>query len=295
MKPYSVSFGGIAERYSTYKDSLFVVQPYPVDLTTTYVAGANNGPRAILDASSHMELFDEETKLTPYREGIFTAADVAVEGGAEDTLKEVEQRVGTIVRAGKVPVLIGGEHTGTVGAVAALKKKHDDLTVIVFDAHADLRDAYAGSTWNHACVARRILDTGAKLIQVGIRSMSEEEDRFLRKAENVKAFYASEVRENLEDVVKGITGDLTEHVYISVDLDVLETGIMPAVGTPEPGGLTWPEMTDILREIFRRGSNVVGFDVMELSPIAHMVAPDYLAARLCYRMMAWTLANREEE
>jgi agmatinase len=295
LKPYSVSFGGISERYSTHKDALFVVQPYSVDLTTTYVAGAKNGPRAILDASSHMELFDEETKLAPYKEGIFTAAGVEVESGPEDTLKEVEQRVASIVRSGKVPVLIGGEHTGTVGAVTALKKRHEDLTVIVFDAHADLRDSYMGSPWSHACVSRRILDTGAKLIQVGIRSMAEEEDRFLRKAENVKAFYASEVRENLEDVVKGIVGDLTEHVYVSVDLDVFDTGIMPAVGTPEPGGLSWSEVTDILREIFRRGSNVAGFDVMELSPIAHMVAPDYLAARLCYRMMAWTLANREDE
>lgn len=296
MKPYAVNFGGIPDRYTTWEDASFAIVPFPVDLTASYVSGTRNGPRAILDASQHMELFDEETKLAPYREGIFTAADVAHDTtGAEATLAEVEKRVSSIVKSGKFPILLGGEHTGTVGAVTALRKKYDDLTVIYFDAHADLRDEYLGSKLNHACVARRIVDAGAKLIQVGIRSMSEEEDRFLRKTDEVKTFYAGEVRDNLAEVTKGIVGNLKGNVYISIDLDVFDPGIMPAVGTPEPGGLTWYEAIDILRDVMRSGCNVVGCDIMELAPIAGMVAPEYMAARLAYRLMGWILAEREEK
>ena len=296
MKPYAVTFGGIPDKYSTWDDASFAIIPFPVDLTASYVSGSRNGPRAILDASQHMELFDEETKLAPYREGIFTAADVAREAeGAEATLGEVEKRVSATLKAGKFPILLGGEHTGTIGVVNALRKKYDDLTVIYFDAHADLRDEYLGSKLNHACVARRIVDTGTNLIQVGIRSMSEEEDRFLRKTEEVKIFYAGEVRDNLAEVTKGIVGNLKGNVYISIDLDVFDPGIMPAVGTPEPGGLTWYDAIDILRDVMQSGCNVVGCDIMELAPIAGIVAPEYMAARLAYRLMGWILAEREEK
>ena len=133
------------------------------------------------------------------------------------------------------------------------------------------------------------------LVQVGIRSMSEEEDRFLKKSEEVKTFYASEVRDNVADVTKGIVSSLSENVYISIDLDVFDPGIMPAVVTPEPGGLSWFEGIDILRDVMRSNRNIVGFDVMELAPIAGMAAPDYLAARLCYRLMGWLVARKEEK
>jgi agmatinase len=296
LKPYAVTFGGIPDKYSTWEDASFAIIPFPVDLTASYVSGSRNGPRAILDASQHMELFDEETKLAPYREGIFTAADVARDAeGAEATLGEVEKRVSATVKAGKFPILLGGEHTGTIGAVNALRKRHEDLTVIYFDAHADLRDEYLGSKLNHACVARRIVEAGVNLIQVGIRSMSEEEDRFLRKTEEVKIFYAGEVRDNLAEVTKGIVGNLKGNVYISIDLDVFDPGIMPAVGTPEPGGLTWYDAIDILRDVMQSGCTVVGCDIMELAPIAGIVAPEYMAARLAYRLMGWILAEREEK
>jgi agmatinase len=243
-----------------------------------------------------MELFDEENKIEPYRSGIFVSAEIpATTAGPVAALKEVERRVTAISKAGKVPILLGGEHSGTAAAVAALRKKHGELTVLQFDAHADLRDEYLGSPHNHACVGRRIVDTGAKLVQVGIRSMSEEEDRYLRKAEDVKTFYASEVRDNVADVTKGIVSSLEGNVYITIDLDVFDPGIMPAVVTPEPGGLTWFEGIDILRDVMRADCNVVGFDVMELAPIAGMGAPDYLAARLCYRLMGWLVARQSEK
>ncbi|MCL5883976.1 MAG: agmatinase [Deltaproteobacteria bacterium] len=295
MKPYAVSFGGISDKYASWKSATFAVIPAPIDMTTTYVGGTRNGPRAIIDASAHMELFDEENKIETYRAGICTTAEVPVlSTGPLATVREVEKRVRAVAKAGKFPVLLGGEHSGTAGAVTALKKKHGDLTVLQFDAHADLRDSYLGSPWNHACVGRRIVDAGAKLIQVGVRSMSEEEDRFLRKSENVKAFYASEVRDNLADVTKGIVSNLSGNVYVTIDLDVFDTGIMPAVGTPEPGGLGWFPAIDILRDVLRADCLVVGFDVMELAPIPGMVAPDFLAAKLCYRIMGWVLASREE-
>lgn len=296
MKPYSISFGGIADKYSSWKNSSFAVIPYPIDLTTTYMTGARNGPRAIIEASGHMELFDEENKVESYRAGIFTSTEVPlVTTGPLAMLKAVERRVRSIVKAGKFPVLLGGEHSGTCGAVAALRKKYGELTVLQFDAHADLRDTYLGTPWNHACVGRRIVDAGAKLVQVGIRSMSEEEDRFLKKEEKVKTFYASELKENLGDVTKGIVSSLSGDVYITIDLDAFDPGIMPSVGTPEPGGLSWFEAVDILRDVMLSGCNIVGFDIMELAPIPGMVAPDFLAAKLCYRMMGWVLAKREEQ
>jgi len=296
LKAYSVSFGGIPDKYSSWKGSSFVVIPFPIDLTTTYVTGTRNGPKAIIEASGHMELFDEENKIEPYRAGIFVSPEIPLlTTGSLAILKELEKRMNAVIRAGKFPILLGGEHSGTCGAVIPLKKKYEDLTVLQFDAHADLRDTYLGTPWNHACVGRRIVDSGAKLVQVGVRSISEEEDRFLRKAENVKTFYASEVRDNLADVTRGVVSSLSGNVYISIDLDVFDPGIMPAVGTPEPGGLDWFEVIDILRDVMRSGCNIVGFDVMELSPLPGIVAPDFLAARLCYRMMGWILAMREEK
>jgi agmatinase len=296
VKPYSVSFGGIPDKYATWKSSSFVVIPFPIDLTTTYVTGTRNGPGAIIEASGHMELFDEENKIEPYRAGIFVSTEIPMlTTGPIAMLKELEKRMKAVMRAGKFPILLGGEHSGTCGAVSALKKKYEDLTILQFDAHADLRDTYLGTQWNHACVGRRIVDSGAKLVQVGVRSISEEEDRFLRKSETVKTFYASEVRDNLADVTRGIVSSLSGNVYISIDLDVFDPGIMPAVGTPEPGGLDWFEVVDILRDVMRSDCNIVGFDIMELSPLPGIVAPDFLAAKLCYRMMGWVLAKREEK
>jgi agmatinase len=296
VKPYSVSFGGIPDKYSSWKRALFVVVPFPIDLTTTYMSGTRNGPRALIEASGHMELFDEENKIEPYRAGIFVSTEIPVlTTGPLAMLKELEKRIKAVARAGKFPVLVGGEHSGTCGAVSALKKKYGDLTVLQFDAHADLRDSYLGTPWNHACVGRRIVDSGAKLVQVGVRSISEEEDRFLRRAENVKTYYASEVRESLADVTRGVVSSLSGNVYISIDLDVFDPGIMPAVGTPEPGGLDWFEVIDILRDVMRADCNIVGFDIMELSPIPGIVAPEFLAAKLCYRLMGWILAERQEK
>jgi agmatinase len=296
VKPYSVSFGGIPDKYSSWKGALFVVVPFPIDLTTTYMSGTRNGPRALIEASGHMELFDEENKIEPYRAGIFVSTEIPVlTTGPLAMLKELEKRIKAVTRAGKFPVIVGGEHSGTCGAVSALKKKYGDLTVLQFDAHADLRDSYLGTPWNHACVGRRIVDSGAKLVQVGVRSISEEEDRFLRRAENVKTYYASEVRESLADVTRGVVSSLSGNVDISIDLDVFDPGIMPAVGTPEPGGLDWFEVIDILRDVMRADCNIVGIDIMELSPIPGIVAPEFLAAKLCYRLMGWILAKRQEK
>ncbi|MEW6720673.1 MAG: agmatinase [Thermodesulfobacteriota bacterium] len=294
MIPYSVTFGGISGRYASWKQSQFAIIPFPVDVTTTYQAGTRNGPRAILDASAHMELFDEENKIEPYRAGIFVSTEVPFTTTGPAALKEVERRVKAVSKAGKLPILLGGEHSGTPAAVAALKKKYGQLTVLQFDAHADLREEYLGTKHNHACVGRRIVEHGVRLVQAGVRSMSEEEDRFLKKTEDVKTFYASEVRDNLADVTKGIVSSLSGNVYITIDLDVFDPGIMPSVVTPEPGGLTWFEVTDILRDVLRGNCNLVGFDVMELAPIAGMAAPDYLAARLCYRIMGWVVARQGE-
>ena len=253
-------------------------------------------PEETVEASGQRNLSEEKNKTEPYRAGIFVSTEIPMlTTGPIAMLKELEKRMKAVMRAGKFPILLGGEHSGTCGAVSALKKKYEDLTILQFDAHADLRDTYLGTQWNHACVGRRIVDFGAKLVQVGVRSISEEEDRFLRKSETVKTFYASEVRDNLADVTRGIVSSLSGNVYISIDLDAFDPGIMPAVGTPEPGGLDWFEVVDILRDVMRSDCSIVGFDIMELSPLPGIVAPDFLAAKLCYRLMGWVLAKREEK
>ena len=215
--------------------------------------------------------------------------------GPVPALKEVERRVKATVRAGKIPVLLGGEHSGRVGAVAALRKRYGGFDRVAIrcphgpSGHVS-RDAEQPRV-------RRPADgrLGARLVQVGIRSMSEEEDRFLKKAEEVKTFYASEVRDNVADVTKGVVSSLSENVYISIDLDVFDPGIMPAVVTPEPGGLSWsgdrhPAGRDAIKpEHCRVRPDGARPDREE------MAAPDYAgSARLCYRLMGWLVARRSE-
>jgi len=279
-----MNFGGIEAECETLEKAAFVVVPVPYDLTTTYQGGARKGPAAIIEASCNMELYDEELNREVYKSGIHTLPPLeAVAAGPEGMLERVEKSVSGVLKLGKTPVMLGGEHSITLGAIRAARKRYPKLSVLHLDAHADMRESYQGTPFSHACIGRRMSEL-CPVVQAGIRSMSIEEAAFIRK-KNVPVLSAAAIRKDRTWVSK-VLRHLSKDVYISVDLDALDPSVMPATGTPEPGGLTWHDVLDLIRDVCRK-RNIVGFDIVELAPIPGMVAPDFLAARLAYRMMGY--------
>ena len=278
-----MNFGGIYPECSL-RDAKFVVIPVPYDLTSTYQPGSRRGPTAIIEASTNMELYDEELKKETYMSGIHTTLPVAIDArGPKNMVNIVRKKISRIAGLNKIPVMLGGEHSITLGAVQAMIEKYSGLTVLQFDAHADLRDTYQGSPYSHACVARRISEI-CPLTQVGIRSMSKEEGEFLpqSKVKSYSADFVLEKKNLAETVCKDLSGD----VFITIDLDVFDPSIMPATGTPEPGGLYWKDILHLL-ELVSASCNIRGFDVVELAPLPGVVAPDFMAAKLIYRLMGY--------
>jgi agmatinase len=273
----------------------FTVLPVPYDLTATYGAGARRGPAAILEASANMELYDEETETEPVAAGILTLAPLEVRAdGPEMMVRRVEAAVGEILEGGSMPVVLGGEHSITTGTVRALFARCPGLSVLHLDAHADLRGEYQGTPFSHASVARRISEH-CPLVQAGIRSLSAEEAEFMRGSggAGITTIFADRMTgpAGLEEAIDRMTAALTDDVFITIDLDVLDPSVMPSTGTPEPGGLGWREVLEILREVTGL-KRIRGFDVVELAPIPGLHAPDFLAARLVYKIMAYLTADR---
>jgi agmatinase len=282
------NFGGLGEEFSSLDRAHAVVLPVPYDFSTSYQSGARWGPRAILAASQNMELWDEELGAT-YRAGIHTLAEIEPTAlGPEAMADRVGRAVGWILAQDRLPVVLGGEHSITAGAVRAVAERFDDLSVLQFDAHADMRDSYLDSRYSHACVMRRVRDL-VPAASVGIRSFSEEEAEFMRARPvplwSPRAFRA--LRGDWDPVLSALTGT----VYVTFDLDAFDPAVVPATGTPEPGGLDWYEAVDLLRAVSEH-SRIVGFDVVELAPIPGQVASDFLAARLAYRLIGFALVSR---
>jgi agmatinase len=278
-----MNFGGIYPECSL-RDAKFVVIPVPYDLTSTYQSGSRRGPAAIIEASTNMELYDEELKKETYLAEINTTLPVAIDArGPKNMVNIVRKKISRIVKLNKIPVMLGGEHSITLGAVQAVIEKYPELTVLQFDAHADLRDTYQGSPYSHACVARRISEI-CPLVQVGIRSMSKEEGEFLPQSK-VKSYSADFVLEK-ENWAETVCKDLRGDVFITIDLDVFDPSIMPATGTPEPGGIYWKDILHLLK-LVSASCNIRGFDVVELAPLPGVVAPDFMAAKLIYRTMGY--------
>jgi agmatinase len=282
------NFGGLEEEHAALERARVVVQPAPYDFSTTYQGGTRWGPRAILAASQNMELWDEELGAATYRAGIHTLPELEPTAlGPEAMAQRVEQAVGWILDRGKLPAMLGGEHSLTAGAVRAAAARFRGLSVLQLDAHADMRDRYLDSPYSHACVMRRVRER-VPAASVGIRSMSEEEAKVLEREPaplwSARAFRA------LQGRWEPILNALTDEVYVTFDLDALDPGVLPATGTPEPGGLDWYEAVDLLAAVARR-HRIVGFDIVELAPIAGQVASDFLAARLAYRLMGLALAS----
>jgi agmatinase len=281
------NFGGLEDEHAALEPSRFVVLPVPYDFTTTYQPGTRWGPRAILTASQNMELWDEELGAT-YRAGIHTLPEVeSTAAGPEAMVRRVEEAVGWILDLGKVPVMLGGEHSITGGAVGAAARRFRNLSVLQLDAHADMRDTYLDSPFSHACVMRRVRER-VPAASVGIRSMSEEEAEHLKR--HPVPMWSTRQFRALGGRWDPVLEALTDEVYVTFDLDGLDPAQLPATGTPEPGGLDWYEAVDLLRAVSGR-ARIVGCDVVELAPIAGQVASDFLAARLAYRLMGLALAS----
>jgi len=269
-------------------EALFHIIPAPYEKSVSYGKGTAVAPAAILAASQQLELFDG--KSIPAEVGIHTLPPLSCTGTPTEVLSAIECSVGEVLRCRKIPVLLGGEHTVTVGALQAVQQRADNCGLVQFDAHADLRDTYEGSPFSHACVMHRALDMDFPLYQIGVRSLSHEEE-VLRRARNIG---------HLDGAVVGATGipdallppDFPLDIYITIDVDVLDPGILPATGTPEPGGLGWYQMMQALAAVIR-GRRVLGFDVVELAPIPGLHAADYTVARLIYNFFGMITRNSD--
>lgn len=280
-----IIFGG-PEAYCTREEANIIILPVPLELSTSYIKGTAKGPEAILNASAFMELYDEELDIEPYKSGIYTARKLSSGKNINEWLKSISSNVTRVLNEKKIPVILGGEHTVSVGAVLACQRYGIDVCVLQMDAHADLRDSYEGNRLSHACVGRRLSEI-CPLTQVGIRSMSKEESEF-RKDSRVKTFFASEKLTNT--LLDKIISSLTKNVYITIDLDIFDPAFVPAVGTPEPGGLNWYDVLKILRLVISR-KNIIGFDVVELCPIKGNISSDFLAAKLVYKSIGYILGG----
>lgn len=283
-----LAFGGALPRPKPFDQARAVVLPIPVDRTTSYVPGTRNGPREILQASSHMELWDEEVGVDIHGVGIFTLPEMELPFGELATLMDEIRRVASeILRRDKFLVTLGGEHSITPPLVAAAAAQHPGLTVLQIDAHADLRDSYMGTPHNHACAMRRSLEFAA-ITQVGIRSMSTEEAQVAGSL-NTTIFYDATMRRD-PNWIDRVVDTLKDPVYITIDVDGMDPAIMPSTGTPEPGGLSWYEMLALLRATITR-RQVVACDVVELSPIPGLLAPNFLCAKLVYKILTYRFAT----
>src|SRR5262245_882672 len=281
-------FGGALPTRHSFDDSQAVILPCPVDRTTSYVGGTRNGPHDILQASTHMELWDEEMRVDVHGIGIFTLPEMELPFGEMQALvDEIERVAYEIIGRDKFLVTLGGEHSITPPLVSAAARKYPKLSVLQIDAHADMRDAYMGTPHNHACAMRRALEY-APVTQVGIRSLSTEEAEVLPRL-NTTIFFDADMRKDPR-WIDAVVESLADDVYVTIDVDGMDPAIMPATGTPEPGGLSWQEITALLRVTAER-RRIVSADIVELSPIPGMVAPSFLCAKLLYKLLTYRFAK----
>ncbi len=269
--------GFIGSKYS-FDESDVVILPVPYEKTVCYMPGTAKGPKAIIDASTQLESFDVELEYEIDKKVKIHTAD-------EIKFEELEEKVSEILEKDKFPVVLGGEHTVTVPAVKAAAQNYDELSVLQIDAHADLKDEFEGERLSHACVMRRVREITKNTVQVGIRDMCAEENGYIENEEISDLIFGTEFYSD------EILDKLTEDVYVTIDLDGFDPSEVPAVGTPQPGGLHWDQVISLLGKIAEE-KNIVGFDVVELAPIEGQVVSDFLAAKLVYRMIGYSASGR---
>lgn len=278
------------------KDAKAVIIPFGLESSVSYGSGTAKGPQAMIDASHQVELFDDEFWCEPFRRyGVATMNPPRIAKGQAKALAQLEGMVESALKAGKFPLVFGGEHAITAGSIRPFARRHKDLVVLHIDAHADLRDGYDGEHYSHAAAMRRVLDNShVKLVSFGIRNISQEEIPFLEKnGKRIKIYWAREKAQwNLKEAVKHFKG---KPVYITFDIDGFDSSLIPATGTPEPGGLFWDEAMTIIREVAKVG-HIVGGDVNELAPKPNLHGCDFLAAKLAYKILnfAFLISHRNK-
>jgi agmatinase len=278
-------FGKFPDESTEYDSSKIVILPIPFDLTSTWMKGADKGPDAVFHASKYLELYDIETGIEVYRKGIHTLGPLIKES-AKEMVSEASAKVSGLLADGKFVVSLGGEHTIAIGPAWAHAERYKEMSVLQLDAHSDLRNDFEGEPYNHACTMARIRERAAHTISVGIRSMDSSEIKAVAKN---PCFMSHEIANDRGWITK-VIDSLRPNVYVTIDIDVFEIGIMPSTGTPEPGGLGWHDVMRLLKELSET-RDVVGFDVCELCPSSNK-APDYLTSKLIYQFLSYIFASR---
>ena len=285
------NFLALEEKYSRYDTARFAVLPVPYDAAATYRSGAREGPAAIIQASHHVELFDEEFEVECHKVGIATLDAVernaAGPAAMHEDLFKIARR---IVRDGKFLFSLGGDHSISSGLVRAMLTKYKKLSVLQIDAHLDLRSQYEGSPYSHASVMRRIVELGASVVPVGIRCVSGEEHRYLKRS-GIEPIRARECHSD-DAWMECIPKTLQETVYVTIDIDAFDPAYAPGTGAPEPGGLDWYQVTGLLALVAAK-RRIVGADIVEVMPLPGQVVTEFLAARLAYKLMGHVAMNSE--
>ncbi len=283
--PPTLHFLGLTEFETTFEKAKFIVIPIPYDSTASYRPGSRNGPQSILLASQNLELFDLESQNEPYQTGIYTLAQVEpTRGSVLETLTSITNITQQILELKKIPVFLGGEHTITIGSTNAFSK---DVIVVSLDAHSDLRDNYLGDQYCHASVMRRIIDQGKQVLEVGVRSMCKEEFDFIRQNHipvyNTETLRQQGIQQIIQELKEQVAG---KKVYLSIDMDVFDPSEAPGVSTPEPGGLDYFNVKEVIQNICQ-SSHIVGCDLVEVTPIPGNHITEFLAAKILYKTLGY--------
>ncbi len=281
-------FGAPDAPYCDPAKAQVTIIPAPLEYSVCYMKGTELGPQAILDASSQMELYDEELSCCPIEVGVFTRPTLDYTGMSHAAaLAATGEAAREVLQRSQLPLTLGGEHSLSAPVIAVVLEHYPDLTVVHIDAHGDLRDEYEGTPLSHAAIERRVVDMGIPLLEIGIRSFSPEEADFLKTKPDVHVVWAYQLARGLATIP---WERLSKHTYVTIDLDAFDPGEMPAVGTPEPGGLHWYQVLDLFKEICSR-TTIVGMDVVELCPMPGQTHADFLAAKLVYKMIGYRFAK----
>lgn len=279
------NFAGVEAKYCQKETAKIWLQSIPYDGTSTWGKGADKAFEPFLDALENMELYDIETNSEVYQQGVYILPEITEKKSPESVFEVIYNSTKKLLKTDKFLTFFGGEHSISIGIIKAFYEKYDNLTVLQLDAHADLRDQYHGSPYNHAC-ALHDASKNANLIQVGIRSMDTVEVPFFNKA---KCYFTEDIY-GKSDWMEQSIAQMTDNVYITIDLDAFDPSIMPSTGTPEPGGLLWNPTIQYLKKVCEQ-KNVVGFDIVELAPIDGLLAPNFLAAKLYYKLLSYKFEN----
>lgn len=295
MKELSIknNFLAIEEKFSNYKDSQIVVLSAPFEATVSYGHGTKNGPKGILKSSHYVEFYDEEfDRELCFEKGICALAPMNFEKlSVRKSLDLIYNNVSRVLKDDKFPIVLGGEHSISAPVAKAFNEKYQNLSILHFDAHSDLRNEYNGSPYSHASVIARIAEFNKNIVQIGIRAQCIDEAKFI-KENNINTYYMRFIRSGkYGDWMRDAINKLNENVYITFDVDGFDPSFMPSTGTPEPGGLFWDETAEFLRMVGKE-RNIVGFDVVELAPVKANPSPDFIAAKLTYKLLNCAFQNK---